>query len=149
MVELQHGLADVVLLLVNCRVSVSTASSSLHVTSKHQIPFQITNLVYNVKQKQREHFEHLGGLLFDKVLIRFFKMQIRNCNKLGCINVVTNDVEHFRVLHKMLSDMLSMHSTPAVSTDHKQAVYLSGKVAQLDSVGFCCFSPKVLNSSLI
>lgn len=63
-VELQHGLAGGLFLLVNCRVSVSVPSSSLQVTPKYQIPFQISNLVYNVKQKQWEHFEHLGELLF-------------------------------------------------------------------------------------
>lgn len=105
--ELQHGLAGGLFLLVNCRVSVSIPSSSLQVTHKYQIPFQISNPVYNVKQKQWEHFEHLGELLFYKVLIRFFTMQIRDCNKLCYINVVTNDGEKFRVLHKKPFGMLS------------------------------------------
>lgn len=72
MVELKRGLAGGLFLLVNYRVSASIPSSSLEVTPKDQISFQISNLVYNVKQKQWEHFQHLGELLFDNGVIRFF-----------------------------------------------------------------------------
>lgn len=72
MVELKCGLAGGLFLLVNYRVSASIPSSSLEVTPKDQISFQISNLVYNVKQKQWEHFQHLGELLFDNGVIRVF-----------------------------------------------------------------------------
>lgn len=55
-----------------------------------------------MKQKQGEHFEHLG--FFVRVVISLFKMQIRDCNKPGDIDVVTNDREwcHFLDVRKCL-----------------------------------------------
>lgn len=44
-VELHCGLTGGLFLLVNCRVSDSVPSSSLQVTPKYQIPFQISKLV--------------------------------------------------------------------------------------------------------
>lgn len=136
--ELQHGLAGGLFLLVNCRVSVSIPSSSLQVTRKYQIPFQISNPVYKVKQKQWEHFEHLGELLFYKVLIRFFTMQIRDCNKLWYINVVTNDGEKFRVLHKKPFGMLSILETVSTTANADPEV---GRVSFREGslVGCCAF----------
>jgi len=119
-VELQHGLADGLFLLVNCRVSVSIPASSLQVTPKYHIPFQISNLFYNMKQKQCEHFEHLRELFLDNVLIRFFKMQIRGCNKLCYVNGVTNNGEQIRVLHKMPFGKFSILGTVSTTANAEQ-----------------------------
>lgn len=70
-----------------------------------------------MKQKQWEHFEHLG--LFIRVVIGFFKMRIRDCNKPGGIDVVTNDREWCGVLQKMPFGALSILGTVSTNADQK------------------------------